>query len=70
MPVQMQEQVAHDRVNLGRLVKSLEELVAGEEWQSTTQEPGRQTWIKVQAALHVSLQKSSLLHESMILAGA
>ncbi|TCD63385.1 hypothetical protein EIP91_005616 [Steccherinum ochraceum] len=62
MPIQMQEQVVHDRVNLGRLVKSLEGLVAGEEWQSTTQEPGRQTWIKVQAALHKVQYARKLLH--------
>jgi len=50
--MQTQEQVIHDRVNLGRLVKSLEGMVASEEWLLNTRGPSKQTWIKVQGALH------------------
>ncbi|TCD65061.1 hypothetical protein EIP91_003299 [Steccherinum ochraceum] len=59
MPVQTQEQIVHDRINLGRLVKSLEGLVAGEEWQ----ESGSQTWIGVQAALHKMQYARKLLYK-------
>ncbi|THH31402.1 hypothetical protein EUX98_g2792 [Antrodiella citrinella] len=55
MPLQTQEQIIHDRVNLGRLVKSLERTVTGEEWQqlcNDTHEPTKQAWIKVQGTLH------------------
>ncbi|KAH8107658.1 hypothetical protein BXZ70DRAFT_2744 [Cristinia sonorae] len=52
MPLQTQEQIIHDRVNLGRLVKSLQGAVSSEEWQRNTSEPGTQAWLKVQGALH------------------
>lgn len=55
MQLQTQEQVIHDKVNLGRLVNGLEKTIASEEFQRATKAPGKRPWLEVQANLHVSV---------------
>ncbi|KAI0088090.1 hypothetical protein BDY19DRAFT_891725 [Irpex rosettiformis] len=64
------EQIRHDRVNLVRLVKRLEDTVASKEWHEEVQKPTRATWIKTQGMLQKvkfarKLLKSVELHHAL-----
>ncbi|KZT04135.1 uncharacterized protein LAESUDRAFT_658293 [Laetiporus sulphureus 93-53] len=50
MNYQDSEQVIHDRVNLGRLVRKLEKTVQEEDWDNTNVS-SRPTWVKTQGLL-------------------
>jgi hypothetical protein len=43
------EQVNHDRINLGRLVKRLENLISEETWAEDDQQKRGEAWVKAQA---------------------
>ena len=47
------EQIRHDRVNLVRLVRRLEDAVESKEWYEDVRKPTRATWIKTQGMLQV-----------------
>ena len=47
------EQILHDRINLPRLVKRLEQSIQEDDWSKSTP-PKRETWIKAQTTLQVS----------------
>ena len=48
------EQILHDRINLPRLMKRLEQSIQEGDW-SKTNPPKRETWIKARAMLQVRL---------------
>jgi SNARE protein 1 len=48
MSLQSTEQIVHDRINLGRLVKRLEKSAEDEAW---SQDDGHNTWIKTRGTL-------------------
>lgn len=47
------EQIRHDRINLPRLMKRLEQAIQDDDLSNTTP-PKRETWVKAQAMLQVS----------------
>lgn len=51
MSLQTTEQILHDKVNLGRLVRRLEKSVTEEEWENGVRQD---TWIKAQGTLQAS----------------
>ena len=51
MNLQNTEQAAHDRINLGRLVKRLEKSVFGQDWNEDSQ---HNIWINTQQTLQVN----------------
>ncbi|KAG6375564.1 hypothetical protein JVT61DRAFT_3129 [Boletus reticuloceps] len=46
------EQILHDRINLSRLIKRLEQSIQEDDW-SKSDPPKRETWLKAQATLQV-----------------
>ncbi|KAL4246616.1 USE1 family protein [Abortiporus biennis] len=48
MVVQTSEQLNHDRINLARLVRSLQATVSKGEWDTNSEKPGGIGWIKIQ----------------------
>ena len=43
------EQVKHDRINLGRLLKRLENLVSDDGWEEGDQKRGEDAWVKAES---------------------
>jgi hypothetical protein len=59
------EQVVHDRINLVRLVRRLEQSVADEQWESQhaseeSQHNSYMFWIKAQGTLQVWIKQTSI----------
>lgn len=47
------EQLKHDRINLGRLVKRLEIVISEDRWSEGNQQHGEDAWVKAQAMAQV-----------------
>ena len=56
------EQIRHDRVNLVRLVRRLEDAVESKEWYEDVRKPTRATWIKTQGMLQVRVTAERIVY--------